>query len=33
MRIHLDNTTKDNGALKVMPKSHLKGIIRKGTKD
>lgn len=33
IRIHLDNTTKDNGALKVIPKSHLKGLIRKNTKD
>ena len=29
VRIHLDDTTKDNGALKVIPESHLKGIIRK----
>ena len=28
IRIHLDDTNKDNGALKVIPKSHLKGIIR-----
>ncbi len=28
VRIHLDDTTKDNGALRVIPKSHLKGIIR-----
>ncbi len=29
LRIHLDNTTQDNGALKVIPKSHLNGIVRK----
>lgn len=29
LRIHLDDTTKENGALKVIPKSHLKGIVRK----
>lgn len=28
IRIHLDDTTKNNGALRVIPKSHLKGIIR-----
>lgn len=28
MRIHLDNTDEDNGALKVVPKSHSKGIYR-----
>jgi ectoine hydroxylase-related dioxygenase (phytanoyl-CoA dioxygenase family) len=28
IRIHLDNTTKDNGALKVINDSHSKGIIR-----
>lgn len=33
IRIHLDDTTKNNGALKVSPKSHLKGIIRKESKD
>lgn len=27
VRIHLDKTTKENGALKVVPKSHLNGII------
>ena len=32
VRIHLDNTNKDNGALKVIPKSHLKGIIRTDSK-
>ncbi len=33
IRIHLDNTSKENGALKVIPKSHLKGIIRADSKD
>jgi ectoine hydroxylase-related dioxygenase (phytanoyl-CoA dioxygenase family) len=33
IRIHLDTTTKDNGALKVMPGSHLKGIYRPETID
>ncbi|AUC17009.1 hypothetical protein BTO06_04415 [Tenacibaculum sp. SZ-18] len=28
MRIHLDRTDESNGALKVIPKSHSKGIIR-----
>lgn len=28
LRIHLDNTTKDNGALKVITNSHSKGIFR-----
>ncbi len=28
IRIHLDHTDKNNGALKVIPKSHLKGIYR-----
>jgi len=28
IRIHLDDTTKNNGALRVIPKSHMKGIIR-----
>ena len=28
VRIHLDKTTKDNGALKVINKSHSKGIFR-----
>lgn len=28
IRIHLDNTTKDNGALKVINNSHSKGILR-----
>ena len=33
IRVHLDNTDKDNGALKVIPKSHLKGIYRPETID
>jgi len=28
IRIHLDDTTRQNGALKVIPESHTKGIIR-----
>lgn len=28
IRIHLDNTNEENGALKVIPKSHHKGICR-----
>ncbi len=28
VRIHLDNTNRSNGALRVIPKSHLKGIVR-----
>jgi ectoine hydroxylase-related dioxygenase (phytanoyl-CoA dioxygenase family) len=33
IRIHLDDTNKNNGALKVIPKSHLNGIIRAESKD
>lgn len=33
IRIHLDKTDKNNGALKVIPKSHLRGIIRADSKD
>lgn len=33
IRIHLDNTDENNGALKVVPKSHLKGIYRAETID
>ena len=33
IRIHLDETNKDNGALKVIPKSHLKGLYRPETID
>lgn len=28
IRIHLDDTNEENGALKVIPQSHLKGIYR-----
>jgi ectoine hydroxylase-related dioxygenase (phytanoyl-CoA dioxygenase family) len=33
IRIHLDNTDEANGALKVIPASHLKGIYRPDTID
>lgn len=33
IRIHLDETTADNGALKVVPGSHAKGIYRPETID
>ncbi|MFK7899488.1 MAG: phytanoyl-CoA dioxygenase family protein [Cyclobacteriaceae bacterium] len=33
VRIHLDETDKNNGALKVIPKSHLNGITRTDSKD
>ena len=33
IRIHLDNTDEHNGALKVVPKSHAKGIYRPETID
>jgi len=33
IRIHLDETTVENGALKVIPQSHLKGIYRPDTID
>ena len=33
VRIHLDEADNHNGALKVIPKSHLKGIYRPGTID
>lgn len=33
IRIHLDDTNGDNGALKVIPKSHLRGIYRPETID
>lgn len=33
VRIHLDDTTPDNGALRVVPGSHLKGIYRPETID
>ena len=28
IRIHLDDTTEENGALQVVPQSHLKGVYR-----
>ncbi len=31
IRIHLDDTDEQNGALRVIPQSHLKGIIKTGT--
>jgi ectoine hydroxylase-related dioxygenase (phytanoyl-CoA dioxygenase family) len=31
VRIHLDNTNENNGALKVVPGSHLKGVYRPET--
>ncbi len=31
LRIHLDDTTEKNGALRVIPQSHNKGIIRPDT--
>jgi ectoine hydroxylase-related dioxygenase (phytanoyl-CoA dioxygenase family) len=33
IRIHLDDTNENNGALKVIPGSHLKGICRSNTID
>ncbi|QQV01491.1 MULTISPECIES: phytanoyl-CoA dioxygenase family protein [Chryseobacterium] len=33
IRIHLDDTDENNGALKVIPKSHAKGIYRSETID
>jgi ectoine hydroxylase-related dioxygenase (phytanoyl-CoA dioxygenase family) len=33
IRIHLDDTDESNGALRVIPKSHLKGIYRPETID
>lgn len=33
IRIHLDKTDRNNGALKVIPKSHLKGIVRADSTD
>ena len=33
IRIHLDNTDENNGALRVVPKSHLKKIYRPETID
>lgn len=33
IRIHLDDTTEENGALKVIPQSHEKGVYRAETID
>ena len=33
IRVHLDKTDKNNGALKVIPQSHLRGIIRADSTD
>lgn len=33
VRIHLDDTTEENGALKIIPGSHRKGIIRPESAD
>ena len=33
IRIHLDNTNEENGAIKVIPQSHTKGIYRPETID
>jgi ectoine hydroxylase-related dioxygenase (phytanoyl-CoA dioxygenase family) len=33
IRIHLDDTTAHNGALKIIPQSHLKGVYRPETID
>jgi len=33
IRIHLDDTDESNGALKVIPQSHLKGVYRPETID
>ena len=33
IRIHLDKTDKNNGSLRIIPKSHLKGIVRADSKD
>ncbi|WP_442845359.1 phytanoyl-CoA dioxygenase family protein [Leeuwenhoekiella sp. H156] len=33
LRIHLDKTNSENGALKVIPKSHLNGVIRPENKE
>lgn len=33
IRVHLDDTDEENGALKVIPKSHLKGVYRTETID
>jgi ectoine hydroxylase-related dioxygenase (phytanoyl-CoA dioxygenase family) len=31
VRIHLDDTDKDNGALRVLPGTHLNGVVKAGT--
>ncbi len=31
MRIHLDDTTEENGALKVLPGTHARGVVRAET--
>jgi len=33
VRIHLDKTVAENGALKVIPKSHLSGVVRSDSKE
>ncbi|MEO7309466.1 MAG: phytanoyl-CoA dioxygenase family protein [Chitinophagaceae bacterium] len=33
IRIHLDDTREENGALKIVPGSHLKGVLRPETID
>jgi ectoine hydroxylase-related dioxygenase (phytanoyl-CoA dioxygenase family) len=33
IRIHLDNTNENNGALRIIPYSHLKGVYRADTID
>jgi ectoine hydroxylase-related dioxygenase (phytanoyl-CoA dioxygenase family) len=33
LRIHLDHTDENNGALKVIPNSHLRGLYRPGKTD
>ncbi|NHN25714.1 phytanoyl-CoA dioxygenase family protein [Flavobacterium jejuense] len=33
IRIHLDDTNEENGALKIIPKSHEEGIVRLDTFD
>ena len=33
VRIHLDDTNKENGALKVLPNSHLNGVIRNDSEE
>lgn len=33
IRIHLDDTNEENGALKIVPRSHVKGVYRPETID